>query len=241
MRRIRRWSIATIATLLAGTVVACGSVAPTPSSVTAIGAPTLAASLGPSSSGLLPSATAPPTPSPTPRPSSTRTPAPTPRPTARPTPAPTPLPGRAATVDSVVDGDTIHALVGGVHEKVRVIGIDSPETSKPNSPVECMARAATAEARRLLPVGAAIRLEQDPTQATRDRYDRLLAHVWLPDGRLFAEVMIRGGFGIHYVYDRPSVYAARLAAAQEAAKAAKIGLWSPATCNGDAHEPAASP
>jgi micrococcal nuclease len=158
-----------------------------------------------------------------------------------PTSAPATIPGRATTIDSVVDGDTIHALVGGAHEKVRIIGIDSPETSKPNSPVECMARAATAEARRLLPVGTAIRLEQDPTQAKRDRYARLLAHVWLPDGRLFAEVMIRGGFGIHYIYGKPSIYAVRLAAAQEAAKAAKAGLWSPSTCNGNPHEPLPTP
>jgi micrococcal nuclease len=162
------------------------------------------------------------------------------------TPAPTgpavmtsSAPGVAARVTRVVDGDTLKALVGGRTETVRVIGLDTPESVKPGTPIECFALSATAAAKSLLPVGAAIRLESDPTQATRDQYGRLLAHVWLADGTLYAEQMILGGFGIHYIYGGvPSIYARRLAAAQDAARTAQRGLWSPTTCAGNAHTPA---
>jgi micrococcal nuclease len=147
-----------------------------------------------------------------------------------------PAPGMAARVTRVVDGDTLKASVAGRTETVRVIGLDTPESVKPGTPVECFALRASAEAERLLPIGTAIRLESDPTQAARDRYGRLLAHVWLADGTLYAEQMIRGGFGIHYVYGGvPSMYASRLAAAEDAAQVALRGLWSPATCAGNDH------
>jgi micrococcal nuclease len=147
--------------------------------------------------------------------------------------------GVAARVTRVVDGDTLKALVAGRTETVRVIGLDTPESVKPGTPIECFALRATAAAKGRLPVGAAIRLESDPTQAKRDQYGRLLAHVWLADGTLYAEQMIRGGFGIHYIYAGvPSVYARRLASAEDEARAALRGLWSPSTCAGNAHTPA---
>jgi len=147
--------------------------------------------------------------------------------------------GVAARVTRVVDGDTLKALVAGRTETVRVIGLDTPESVKPGTPIECFALRATAAAKGRLPVGAAIRLESDPTQAKRDQYGRLLAHVWLADGTLYAEQMISGGFGIHYIYGGvPSIYARRLAAAEDAARAAQRGLWSPTTCAGNDHTPA---
>lgn len=148
-------------------------------------------------------------------------------------------PGVAARVSRVVDGDTLKVRIAGRTETVRVIGLDTPESVKPGTPVECFAIRAATEAERLLPVGAEIGLEADPTQATRDQYGRLLAHVWLSDGSLFAEEMIRGGFGIHYVYGGvPSIHARRLAAAEGAARAAQRGIWSPSTCAGRVHLPA---
>ena len=168
---------------------------------------------------------------------------PSPAPSRGPTSAPaTPdvaidPPGSAASVIRVVDGDTIHALLDGVDENIRIIGLDSPETNKPGTPVECFAREATAAAKRLLKPGDPITLQLDPTQDTRDRFGRLLAHVFLADGSLFAEAMIRQGNAIHYVYDGvPSIHADRLAAAEEAAKASQVGLWSPTTCKGNPHE-----
>ncbi len=177
-------------------------------------------------------------------PLATASPAPTSLPTStgRQPAVATPIPGVAAVVRNVIDGDTIVARVGGKDETVRIIGMDSPETHKPDTPVECFGTEATAAAKRLMPKGAHVTLEADPTQATRDRFGRLLAHVFLADGTLFAERMIRDGFAVHYVYDRvPSIYAERFAAAQQAAKAAGAGLWSPRTCGGNPHAPSAAP
>lgn len=148
-------------------------------------------------------------------------------------------PGRAAALTDVVDGDTVKVRLDGVTESVRIIGIDTPESRRPGTPVECFAREATDAAVALLPEGSRVWLEPDPTQDTRDRYGRFLAHLWLADGRLFAEAMIRDGYGIHYVYGGvPSRYAARLAAAQLDAERAWAGLWAPDTCAGDPHTPA---
>jgi micrococcal nuclease len=210
-----------ILSLLVVALVACGDLSATlePRASTSVDGPAAATQGGrPSSSSVPPVATLAPT---------------------RPAATTTSTPGVAARVTRVVDGDTLKASVAGRTETVRVIGLDTPESVKPGTPIECFALRASAEAERLLPVGAAIRLESDRTQAKRDRYGRLLAHIWLADGTLYAERMIRGGFGIHSIYGGvPSIYARRLAAAQDAARAALRGLWSPSTCAGDAHTPA---
>ena len=166
-----------------------------------------------------------------------------PRPSPTVSPSSEVIPGGVpATVIRVVDGDTIHALVDGVDEKVRIIGLDSPETSKPGTPIECFAKEATAAAESLLAPGDAIFLQPDPTQDERDRYDRLLAHVLLSDGSLFAEQMIAGGWAVHYIYDGvPSIHASELAAAEDHARQAEAGLWSPVTCAGNEHAPSPKP
>lgn len=126
--------------------------------------------------------------------------------------------------------------------EVRIIGLDSPETSKPGTPVECFAKEATAAAKALLSPGDEITLQPDPTQDQRDRFGRLLAHVLLPDGSLFAAHMIAGGWAVHYIYDGiPSIYADELAAAEAQAREAGVGLWSDETCAGDEHAPSAQP
>src|SRR5437763_6436018 len=90
----------------------------------------------------------------------------------------TPGPGQAvdATVVRVVDGDTIKVrLAGGALERVRYIGVDTPESVKPGTPVQCYAEAASAFNHRLV-AGRAVRLVADVE--ARDRYGRLLAYVY---------------------------------------------------------------
>lgn len=147
-----------------------------------------------------------------------------------------------ATVTSVVDGDTIRVRLLGVEERVRIIGLDSPESRQPGTPVECFALEATAAARSILSPGDDVNLVDDPTQDERDRFDRLLAHVILSDGTLFAEWMIENGWAVHYIYDgTPSIYADRLAAAHERARVSRRGLWDPEACAGDPHAATAAP
>lgn len=133
------------------------------------------------------------------------------------------------TVDRVVDGDTIKVTVDGYQVSVRLIGINTPETVKPDSPVECFGPEASAFAESLLD-GQPITLELDSTQGYYDKYDRLLAYVWRvqPDGslRLFNEEAVAGGFAYERQYtDTPYVWKDALAAAQRGAQDAQRGLW----------------
>jgi len=141
----------------------------------------------------------------------------------------------------VVDGDTVDVqLDNGLTERVRLIGIDTPEVVDPRKPVECFGREASAHAHELLD-GQSVSLETDPSQGARDVYGRLLAYVWLPDGRNFGEVMTADGFAHEYTYDQPYAYVDTFRAAQELAIANQAGLWSPATCAGDTTRPADPP
>ncbi len=128
----------------------------------------------------------------------------------------------------VVDGDTVHVTdARGARIKVRVLGIDTPETKDPRKPVQCWGPEATWFATTTL-LNKKVALATDPTQATRDRYDRLLAYVYLPDGANYSILAARAGVARSYVFNRKPVtqYAAIAAAeAQAQARAAKRGLW----------------
>jgi micrococcal nuclease len=116
-------------------------------------------------------------------------------------------------VTRVVDGDTLDVrLDGGRLERVRLIGLDTPEVGT------CGASAATSAARRLAD-RARVVLRGDATQATRDRYGRLLAYVWLPGGRDLGFRLLAEGHGRVYVYDRPF---ARLAAYKRAEQLGRL-------------------
>jgi micrococcal nuclease len=129
------------------------------------------------------------------------------------------------TVVRVIDGDTIQVhLASGKSERVRLVGIDAPELS----PLECFGRQAKARASRLAQ-GKHVQLLGDATQATRDRYRRLLAYVILPDRRDLGRHLISEGFGTVYVYRHPFVRLPVYQAAQEPARRATRGLWG--ACN----------
>jgi micrococcal nuclease len=140
----------------------------------------------------------------------------------------------AVTVLEVVDGDTIKVSTG---ETLRLIGVDTPETRDPRTPVQCFGREASARAHALLD-GARIRLEHDPTQGRLDRYGRTLAYVWLPDGRLYNRTIIAEGYAHEYTYAVPYRYRDAFRAAERSAREAGRGLWSPSTCAGDTEQPA---
>jgi micrococcal nuclease len=101
------------------------------------------------------------------------------------------------TVIRFSDGDTITVDMNGQQETVRMIGIDTPETHHPDRPVECYGPAASAYTKNLIGEQK-VRLEADPTNQNRDRYDRLLRYVYLPDGRLVQEEIIKNGYGFAY-------------------------------------------
>lgn len=126
-----------------------------------------------------------------------------------------------AEVTRIYDGDTIEALVSGRSQKIRYIGIDSPEMSDSREAVLEMARAAT-EANRRLVEGRIVRLEYDVQ--TRDTYGRLLAYVWIGD-TLVNEVLVRDGYAAARSFPPNVRYQERLRAAQQDAQDAGRRLW----------------
>jgi micrococcal nuclease len=144
------------------------------------------------------------------------------------------------TVSTVVDGDTIKVVSRGFETPVRLIGIDTPETRKPGTPVQCWGPEATARTKRLLPAGRRVRLVTDPTQDTRDRYGRLLAYVYRDGARTSVNrSLVLTGHAKLYVY-RPSgpfLHVGSFRRAEVQARRARRGLWGP-PCNGNTTKPA---
>jgi len=129
------------------------------------------------------------------------------------------------TVSRFVDGDTIVVNMNGKDETLRFIGVDTPETHKPNTPVQCYGPAAAAYTKNLISAtGSKVRLASDPESTNRDRYDRLLRYVYLPDGRLVNEELIRNGYGFYYPYF-PFTKAKQFEADEKQAQTAMKGLW----------------
>lgn len=100
-------------------------------------------------------------------------------------------------VTEFADGDTISVDMNGKTERIRMIGVDTPETHDPRKPVQCFGRAASDFTRQLIG-GSPVRLESDELSGNRDRYDRLLRYVYLPDGKLVQAEIIRQGYGFAY-------------------------------------------
>ena len=142
-----------------------------------------------------------------------------------------------ATVVHIDDGDTIDAEIGGRRTRVRLIGIDTPETKKPNTPVQCYGPEATAETTALLPLGTAVRLERDVE--ARDPYDRLLAYVYRADDGLFVNLeLARLGFARQLSIAPNDAHAPVFAAAVDAAVAGRVGLWAACPSFGSPANPA---
>ena len=132
-------------------------------------------------------------------------------------------------VVKVVDGDTIHVDANGQRLKVRMIGLDTPETVDPRKPVQCFGLEASAQAKTILG-GQSVYLETDPSQDTIDRFGRTLAYVWIESGRLFNLDMITDGYAFEYTYDLPYRYQVDFKAAENDARTQERGLWSPGAC-----------
>lgn len=151
---------------------------------------------------------------------------------------PTPPTTHAEPVDAtavvlrVVDGDTIDIRdeVRG-RLRVRILGIDTPETKKPNSPVECWGPEATEFATSNM-LGRRVALVTDPTQDRTDRYGRTLAYLVRADGWDYSVEAARAGAARSYVYGgRPVSRYDAIVAAEREARDARRGLWGP-PCNG---------
>jgi micrococcal nuclease len=127
-----------------------------------------------------------------------------------------------ARVERVVDGDTVVVRLDGRSERVRYIGVDTPESVKPGVRVQCFAKSA-AKANARLVLGRDVRLEYDAE--ARDRYGRLLAYVWRGDLLVNAE-LVRLGYGKPLEIAPNLAHAVQLRRLASAARRDGRGLWS---------------
>jgi micrococcal nuclease len=127
-------------------------------------------------------------------------------------------------VARVVDGDTIKVRLGRRTETVRYIGIDTPESVKPGTPVQCYGHAATAANKRLV---SGREVELRAGAEPRDRYGRLLAYVYrLPDRTFVNAELVERGYARTLTIPPNDAFAPRFARLQRAASGAGRGLWS---------------
>lgn len=127
-------------------------------------------------------------------------------------------------IERVVDGDTVVVDIGDGDETVRLIGIDTPETVKPDTPVECYGPEASALTKELLPEGTRVRLVRDVEP--RDAYGRLLAYVYRVDDGLFVNLhLVEVGAATPLTFEPNDTYADRFVAAARAAERTGLGLW----------------
>jgi micrococcal nuclease len=124
-------------------------------------------------------------------------------------------------ITRVVDGDTVEATVDGNTEDIRYIGVDTPESVKPDTPVECFALRASHFNERLVE-GETVRLEYDEEE--RDVYGRLLAYVYLGDEFVNAE-LVKRGYATTLTIPPNTRFAELFAQLEETASAAERGLW----------------
>lgn len=148
------------------------------------------------------------------------------KPTAQ-SPASTTATGQMARVERVVDGDTIIVRIDGRSERLRYIGIDTPETVRPNSPVECFGPEASEENKRLVD-GREVELVRDISD--RDRFGRLLRYVYVRDldtgERIFVNLrLVEAGYATVSTFPPDVAHVDEFRAGERAAREEGRGLW----------------
>lgn len=144
---------------------------------------------------------------------------------------PPPEPGYYHVIQ-ILDGDTLSVNMNGGEETIRLIGVDTPETHHPRKAVECFGKAASKFTSEVVGQNS-VRLEADPLSTNRDRYDRLLRYVYLPDGLLVNLEIINSGYGFaytHFPFTKSDIFKAAELLAKEEGR----GLWSACPVNVDA-------
>ena len=136
------------------------------------------------------------------------------------------------TVVHVADGDTIDIEKEGAKVRVRLLGINSPESVDPRRSVECYGKESKTFMIGLV-TDKKVRLELDPLKPEKDEYDRVLAYVFTEQGVFVNQQMIEQGYAYEYTYKSEKYkYQENFKSAQKIAKEAAAGLWAKATCSG---------
>jgi micrococcal nuclease len=124
----------------------------------------------------------------------------------------------------VADGDTIDIEKDGSKVRLRLLGINSPESVAKNRPSMYMSELAVAKK---------VRIELDSLKPEKDEYGRVLAYVWREDGLFINKQMIQSGNAYEYTYNSEKYkFQNDFKTTQRTAKEKNLGLWSTSTCNG---------
>jgi len=149
-------------------------------------------------------------------------------------------------VSKVIDGDTLEIknldgskMSNGKEEiKIRLIGINTPESVDPRKSVECFGKEASDYAKNLA-LGREVALETDDSQSLTDRYGRQLAYIYVkisgqPGSNYFMlnKKLIANGYAYEYTYDTPYKYQSLFQDLENQAHERNLGLWNSQTCNG---------
>ena len=128
-------------------------------------------------------------------------------------------------MNHVVDGDTVELDFGdGTSDRARLLGIDTPETVKPNAPVDCFGPEASARTKELLPTGTAVVIQRD--EEARDRYGRLLVYLWRrSDGLFVNSSLVIEGYARTLSISPNNAHRSDLSAAAASARTNGAGLW----------------
>lgn len=127
-------------------------------------------------------------------------------------------------VVDVIDGDTVDLTIAGHRKRVRLIGIDTPETKHPEKPVQCFGPQATRFTESLLADGTEVRIERDVE--ARDTYDRLLVYLFRTSDNLFVNLQIvNQGFARVLTIEPNTTYMGEFVTAARDARDNNRGLW----------------
>ena len=145
--------------------------------------------------------------------------------------------GLRAAVTHVVDGDTVElAFAGGRLERARLLGVDTPETVKPDAPVQCYGPEASARTKDLLAPGTVVLVQRDAE--ARDRYGRLLVYLWRQSDGLFVNASLVGdGYARTLSIAPNTAHRVDLSAAAANARTVGVGLWGNCSSEGEREGP----
>lgn len=133
-------------------------------------------------------------------------------------------------VVNVVDGDTIDVEKNGETKRVRLLGINTPESVDPRRAVECFGQEASEYTKDEIN-GAAVSIETDPSQDMYDKYGRLLAYVYNENAEMLNRKLLANGYAYEYTYNVPYKYQKEFKSLEEFARNQKRGLWASSACN----------
>ncbi len=137
-------------------------------------------------------------------------------------------------VVKIIDGDTFDIKVGKQSVRVRMLGVDAPETLNPHKAVQCYGKEASKKTEELL-IKNSVRLATDSTQGITDKYNRILAYVIRDDGILINQYLLENGYVREYTYREVYEKQKEFKEFEREAKEGRKGLWG-GVCKGDKRE-----